>query len=256
VIAWERSASGENLLFERNVMTGSVSWQIKFARGAQVDVAMNRYVAIVEPTGRYVVVDALEGSTLVDYESEPIPSLLRAHLFAGTDQFVIAAEIERDGPLNRTHMQFNTFDFVMIDGQLMAFAAQGGTPLWSRPAEVRQESLMLAQPVDAPIITFVGNHSQQGANGSQQLVNMLLLEKSSGRVLFSDEALPQSPNHCATVANPKTQEVLVEMVSRVVRLKFTDSPRPPEPPATHEATPADKEGPKGLFGILKRFSGA
>ncbi len=255
VIAWERLANGENLLFERDVMNGSVAWQQKFPRGAQVDVAMNRYVAVVEPTGRYVVIDALDGSTLVDYETKPIPSLQRAHLFAGTDQFVIAAEIALDGEPNRSHMQFNPLDFVMLDGQMMAFAVKGGTPLWSRPAEVRHESLMLAQPVDSPIITFVGNHNRQGANGSQQLVNMLLLEKSSGRVLFSDEGLPQSANHCATVANPETQEVLVEMVSRVVRLKFTDSPRPPEPPATYQATPTEKEGPKGIFGILNRFGG-
>jgi len=101
----------------------------------------------------------------------------------------------------------------------------------------------------------VGNHNHQGANGSQQLVNMLLLEKSSGRVLFSDKGLPQSASHCVAVANPETQEVLVEMVSRVVRLKFTDAPRPSEPPATYEAAPTEKEGPKGIFGILNRFGG-
>ena len=149
VIAWERLANGENLLFERDVMNGSVIWQQKFPRGAQVDVAMNRYVAVVEPTGRYVVIDALDGSTLVDYQTKPIPSLERVHLFAGTHEFLIAAENNLDRQQNRTHMPFNVFDFVIFDGQLMAFAAKDGTPLWSRPAEVRQESLMLAQPADS-----------------------------------------------------------------------------------------------------------
>jgi outer membrane protein assembly factor BamB len=255
LIAWTRSDKGEHVLSRRDALTGNVDWEKTFARGSHVDVARNRYIAVVEPTGRYHVIDAIDGQTLVEYKTDPIPSLGKIHLFAGTDHFMIATEVNLHTTADRTHMPFNPFDFVNFNGQLMAFAAEDGKPLWSRPAEVRQESLMLSQPVDSPVITFVSNHNRQDANGSRQLVDMLVLEKSTGRVLFSEEGLPQSPNHCVTVANPATDEVVIEMINRLVRLKFTDRPRAPEPPASYEAAPSDQEGPKGIFGILEKFSG-
>jgi outer membrane protein assembly factor BamB len=255
MIAWERKSTGENRLSCRNVMSGTVSWYKQFSRGSLVDVAMNRYISIVEPTGRYAIIDAIDGSMLVDYEVDPIPMLRKVHLFAGTDQFVVAAEVAPQGLPNRQQSQFNAFDFVMFDGQLMAFNAKSGEPLWSRPADVRHESLMLSQPVDVPIITFVGNNRRQDSNGTQQLVNIMLLEKSTGRILFAEDSLPPSVNHCVVTANADSHEVFVEMVNRLVRLKFTDAPRPPEPPATFEAIPADREGPKGLYRILQKFGG-
>ncbi len=255
VIAWTRSAKGEHVLSRRDALTGTVDWEKTFARGSHVDVARNRYIAVVEPTGRYHVFDAVDGQSLVEYQANPLPYLGKIHLFAGSDHYWIAAEVNLHTTADRTRLPFSQLDFVTFNGQLMAFAAKDGQPLWSRPAEVRQESLMLSQPVDSPVIVFASTHTRQDANASRQLVDMLLLEKSSGRVLFSEEGLPQSPNHCVTVVNSATDEVFVEMINRLVRLKFTDEPRAPEPPASFEATPSDKEGPKGIFGILEKFSG-
>jgi hypothetical protein len=170
------------------------------------------------------------------------------HLFTGTDQFVIAA-----GTTGHRRIQLSQFDFAAFDGQVFAFDAQTGKPLWTRPAEVREQALMLTQPVDAPIITFAGSHTTQGVNGSSNLISILLLEKSSGRVLVSEDNLPQAPYYFAVNCNAESNEVLIELVNRFVRLKFTDAPRPPEPPATYEASPGEKEGPKGIYGIFEKF---
>lgn len=114
---------------------------------------------------------------------------------------------------------------------------------------------MLSQPVDLPIITFVGTNRRQDTGGAQQVVNMMLLEKATGRVLFADDSLPPSVNHFLITANPDSHEVDIEMVSRQLRLKFTDGPRPPEPPATADSAPDDHGGPKGLYRILQKFGG-
>jgi outer membrane protein assembly factor BamB len=248
VIAWRRLPNGQFELSSRDAVLGSVTWQHVFERQSQVDVAMNRYVAVVEPDGRYVIVDATDGRLITDYKASPLVNLGSLHLFTGTDQFVIAA-----GTTGHRRIQLSQFDFAAFDGQVFAFDAQTGKPLWTRPAEVREQALMLTQPVDAPIITFAGSHTTQGVNGSSNLISILLLEKSSGRVLVSEDNLPQAPYYFAVNCNAESNEVLIELVNRFVRLKFTDAPRPPEPPATYEASPGEKEGPKGIYGIFEKF---
>jgi outer membrane protein assembly factor BamB len=248
VVAWRRLPNGQFELSSQEAMSGKILWQHVFERQSQVDVAMNRYVAVVEPTGRYVIVDAADGRVLTDYKAEPVLNLSSLHLFAGTDQFVIAA-----GTTGHRRVLLSQFDFAAFDGQIFAFDNQTGQPLWSRPAETREQALMLTQPVDAPIIVLAGSRTLQNVNGSTNAVSLLLLEKSSGRVLVSDENVTQAPHYFAVSSNAETNEVLVELVNRIVRLKFTDAPRPPEPPATYQASPSEKDGPKGLYGIFEKF---
>jgi outer membrane protein assembly factor BamB len=247
VIAWRRLPNGQFELSAYDAVVGSVAWQHLFERQSQVDVAMNRYVAVVEPSGRYVLIDAKDGRVIADHRASPLLALSSVHMFAGTDQFVVAA-----GSTGHRRFHLSQLDFAGFDGQLLAFEAKTGKPLWSRPAEVRDHALMLNQPVDAPAITFIGTHSTQNANGSGTLISMLLLEKSSGRVLLTEDNLPPSPNHFAVICSADSNEVLVEMVNRLVRMKFTDAPRSPEPPATYEVSPGEQEGPKGLFGIFEK----
>ena len=64
-------------------MTGSVHWHHQFARGSHLDVALNRYVAVVEPIGRYVVIDTTDGSVLVDQKFAPLPHIRDVHLYRG-----------------------------------------------------------------------------------------------------------------------------------------------------------------------------
>jgi hypothetical protein len=257
VVDWERTARGECRLSSKDVMSGGVHWHHQFARGSHLDVALNRYVAIVEPIGRYVVIDTTDGSVLVDQKFAPLPHIREVHLYAGSNDFVVAVGVApvQDAKNRMQQHYLSTLDFVAFDGQLMAFDAKSGEPLWSRPADVAQQSLMISQPLDAPVITFVGNHRRQDANGTHQLMNLLLLEKTSGRVLFADDSLPYSANYFVVSTIDESNEVSVEMANRLVKLKFTDAPRPPEPPAHTPADAESADGPTGLYKILKRLGG-
>lgn len=86
-------------------------------------------------------------------------------------------------------------------------------------------------------------------------MNLLLLEKASGRVLFADDSLPYSANYFVVSTFDESNEVLVEMANRLVKLKFTDAPRPPEPPAHASSDGESTDGPTGLYRILKRLGG-
>jgi len=72
-------------------------------------------------------------------------------------------------------------------------------------------------------------------------------------LLFQDDALPQSSYFLLQAVDSKPDEVVVEMPRRQVRLKFTDQPRPPEPPAMQEVLRSNGTGVKGLQKIGQKF---
>ncbi len=253
VIAWRRNSAGQQEMASRNVLSGESKWTHVFDSGSVVDVGLGKYLAVVEPTGRYVVVDLESGKLLVDYTSQIDGVIAQVHLFQGADCLTIAVEQARQTPTSRRMIWANGIDQSVFDGELMSFGAQSGQPLWSRPAQIRNQSLLLTQPVNLPVIAFVGNYHRQDTTGRQQFISLMLLEKSSGRVLVWEDELPASPNYCDIVADAAAHEVRVEMASQSVKLSFTDAPRPPEPPASYEAATAAEEGPRGLYRILQRI---
>jgi len=257
VIRWRKRADGRNELSSFDSFAGETLWREDFGRNAKVDIALSRYVSIVDQAGNCVIIDAVNGSRLVDQNLPQKPVATDIHLMAGSDSFVLAVQTKKAG-LSRG---LNPVDYAMIDGLVYAFNRSTGLPAWKRPAEIRNQPLMLSQPVDAPVIAFVGNVSRRNNRGSQKSISMLLLEKASGRVLFQEENLRSSTgNYCSMRAsisedNPSDNEVVIETSGQTVRLKFTDQKRAPEPPAMIDVETKDKKGQKGLLGIGKKLIG-
>ncbi|NOY29444.1 MAG: PQQ-binding-like beta-propeller repeat protein [Planctomycetes bacterium] len=254
VIRWRKRADGRSELSSFDSFSGKTLWREDFGRNARVDVAMSRYVSVVDQTGRCVLIDAVDGRLLVDQDLPRKPQATAVHLLVGSDRFVLA--VQQKNSARRRGL--NPVDFAMIDGLVYVFDRKTGLPSWKRPAEVRDQPLMLSQPVDAPVIAFVGNMARRNNRGSQQRISMLLLEKASGRLLFRDENLSASrSNYCSMKASgPEGQpEVVLETSSQTIRLAFTNKKRPPEPPALADVETKEKKGQKGLLGIGKKLIG-
>ncbi len=257
VIRWRKRADGRLELSSFDSISGETAWEQAFERNARVDIAMGRYVAVVDHTGVCVVIDATNGKRLVDQTLPLKPQVTNIHLLAGSDRFVLAAQVPSTKKSTRHANVLNRVDYAMIDGLVYVFDRHTGQPTWKRPAEVRQQSLMLSQPVDAPVLAFVGNMPRRDSRGSRQGISMLVLEKTSGRLLFSDDSFPASRgNYCAVkVLGPDAYEVFIETSSQSVRLAFTEQPRPPEPPAMTEMESKNENGKKGLLGIGQKIIG-
>ncbi len=253
VFAWHTTGGGQQELVSLDVLSGKTNWKREFPVASQIDIAQRRYVAIVDPSGRYQVIDAYDGDVLVDYMGGEQAKAQKVYLFVGSDAFVVAVGRSLKSLPTDNRNWFNVPDYPEFDGELMAFDIQSGSPRWSRPAQVRQQALLLSQPKDSPVISFVGFYRGQDNGGSKSLASILVLEKASGRVLFSDEEMQNSGNLCFVSADETNHEVALETVSRTIKLKFTDLPRPPEPPATVEANDRDKRDSQGLERILERF---
>ncbi len=258
VIRWRTRVDGRRELFCFDAFAGKTLWRYDFETAAKVDIAMGRYVAVVEPRGHGHIIDAHEGRRIVDQEIIASPKAQQIHLLAGSDRFVLAIQKPSSQRMNPRVTPLNRVDYLLMDGEVYVFDKQTGAPSWKRPAEVDHQSFVLSQPVDAPVVAFVGNIARRSNRGSQQGISMLMLEKATGRLLFSDDALPASRgNYCAISASgEEAHEVLIEMSSQSIRLAFTDKKRPPEPPAVGDIKSSTQNGHKGLQGIGRKLLGA
>jgi len=250
IIRWRKRDDDEGRweLSAIDPLTGEAEWTHDFDKNAQVDVERSRFVAVAESTGNCVVVDISNGTRVVDQRIETNFSLSEVHLSVGSDHFVLALQEPLKVDSTRRVAGFNRVDFTQpFAGQIYLFDRVTGEAVWDRPADVQGLPLMLAQGVDLPVIAFAGNLVRQDKQGSKREIGIMLLEKSSGRLLFHDETLPQSANHFfVKAAENMPHEVVVEMLTRKIKIRFTDGPRAPEPPAMHDVQRHKRTGPKGL----------
>ena len=256
-VRWKKLSTGQQELSSIDSLHGEVLWKMTFQRGARVDIAQGRYIAVVETDGDCKIIDATDGTLLVDSTFERSSVLKEAYLLAGADSFVVVRQQPASSAGERNVRPLNPLDYLVMDGSLMAFDRQNGSPLWNKPVEVNHESFILSQPVDLPVLAFAGTVSERNKSGARPATSMVVLEKSTGRMLYEDDKLLQAAgNYCRVkLADPEKPVVEVEMVSRTVHLEFTDQPRPPEPVATVGGSNKRKKESSGLLGIGLKLMG-
>lgn len=256
-IRWDKQATGEQELSSIDILHGDVQWKLKFQRGARVDITQGRYVAVLEPDGDCVVVDAYDGTVLAEGAFPRSNVLKEVHVQAGSDSFVVVREQPFTPSRTRQIRSLNANDYRVMEGSLLVLDRKTGKSLWRQPVEVKQEAFILSQPVDLPLLAFAGTVSNRTKSGGRPATSMIILEKASGRLLFADDKLPQAAgNYCRISAvQPGEPVVQVEMASRTIRLEFTGEPRPPEPPASIGGASQRKKESDGLFGIGRKIIG-
>ncbi|HEX6960988.1 MAG TPA: PQQ-binding-like beta-propeller repeat protein, partial [Lacipirellula sp.] len=255
ILVWKKSGdSAELSVFD--ALTGDAAWKHEFESGSAVDVELGRYVAVVEPSGRVVIVDGASGEKLIDYAASAKPAIEEVHLAVGQDDFLVTVKRPRPGNVDRQVRPLaNIYDSPVIDGELYLFDRTSGEMRWNRPAEVVQQALLLTQPVDVPFIVFAGQLARHDRGGSRAMTTMLILDKATGRTLFQSDDLPQTGGgHCvARVTDAANHQAAVEMAGQTILLQFTEERRPPEPPALAEVESSVGKSSEGLMGIFRNL---
>ena len=184
VIRWRRRVDRRWELSAVDALNGDVSWKYEFAKNTKVDVAQNRFVVAIEPTGHCTILDISNGEQIVNQAIDASISLENVYLLAGSKHFVVAIQQPHEIDRKRVVTTFNRTDFPQVtafSGQIYLFNRQTGSVVWSRPAEVQGLPFMLHQPVDLPTIAFAGNIQRRDRSGSRREMGIMLLEKASGR---------------------------------------------------------------------------
>jgi outer membrane protein assembly factor BamB len=258
VVCWSSDKDDRMILRSLDALTVETSWQHEFAPGSAVDIDLGRFIAVVEPTGRAIVIDGEDGAVLVDRPVPARPKIEELHLAVSRDSFLLVAKHPMPGNTKRMVRTFNPLDSPVIDGQIFLFDRAEGQMRWSRPADVVQQALLLNQPVDLPFILFASILTSRDGSGGRNTSSVLILDKATGRTLFSDDELPQSGGgQClARIADAANRQAAVEMAGRTILLQFTKERRPPEPPAMAEVESAAGASTGGLMGIMLKLGGS
>ncbi len=256
-VRWRRLASGEQELSAIDAFSEEVLWEKQYKRGSRIDITQGRYAVVAEPKGNCTIIDVASGEVLVDQKLENADVLRNVYVLAGSDNFVVVTERPFKLSRERRISPLNSWDYRVIEGSVYTFDRTTGEMAWEGPAEVKQESFILSQPVDLPVVAFAGTVHHRTRSGGRPATSLLLLEKASGRLLYHGEKLPQTGgNYCALrMVDQNNAEMEVAMASRTVRVKFTNEPRPPEPPANVDSTAKEKESSGGLLEIGKKLLG-
>ena len=257
-VRWNKRVTGAQELSSIDSLDGVEQWSYSFESNSKIDIAQGRYAVIAEPGGACTIVDTAVGQVLVEQKLPTRKDPKDVHLLMGADSFVVVRENPYAASRERRVAPLNTSDYRVMEAMVMAYDRQTGKPKWSHLAEVKQEALMLSQPVDLPVIAFAGtvNHHRT-KSGGRAATSLLLLEKASGRLLYHSDTLPHAGGSYCRLrqADPQDAIVDVEMPSRTIRLKFTDEPRPPEPAALVGGEYKMREESTGLLGIGLKLMG-
>lgn len=257
VIRWSKNDAGGLSLVAQDALTGQVEWRQDFAAQSRIDIDADRYIAVVEPTGRLVILDAADGTALSEQALPKQPPMDEVHLLAGTESFVIVIDHASTRAEARQVRAFYSGETPVIDGQVLVIDRSENQVAWSRPVTVARQALLIDAPRDLPFITFAGTLVSRGPSEGPDKMTLLLVDKATGRSLYSEDGLPLAgAGYCGLrVSNAAEREVTVDMATRALVMKFTGDRRPPEPPALADVETESDRASGGLIGIIRNLGG-
>jgi hypothetical protein len=122
---------------------------------------------------------------------------------------------------------------LIVSGHVYAFDRASGKSQWAKPAYIDQQGFLAGQPNELPVFTFIRNVQSAPPNRNQPMHgSVLCLDKRTGRLVYSDDELPQI-NGFDISGNLDDKTVTLSFASLLnqpgtsptpVTLKFTDEP--------------------------------
>ena len=125
--------------------------------------------------------------------------------------------------------------------------------MWSFPATVQDQGLVIDQPSEVPMLIFASRRGQ--GRGKKAQLELLCLDKETGRSVYRRDSLPDSGVIRAHAEHGAHPSVTIKMSDAEIRLSLVDKPRPPEPPAQHNVETGEKQS-GGMWELGRRVSDA
>src|SRR5262249_26873024 len=164
-------------------------------------------VALMEPGGRFVILNLADGRKVVDEKLHEESNVQRIYVIRSQQQDFLVTDrppgpmgVRQSGP---TATQFRFSGAIPplmppdaftqpISGRVYAFDRTSGKPSWTEPASIEQQNLWLAQPRELPVLVFVSNLQSPVPNRQQAISGSILcLDKRTGRLAYENDKLPQ-----------------------------------------------------------------
>lgn len=232
VLAWEER-EGQVALRLYDAASGRDLWTATVPRTSRGCLIDGEEVAILQPDGQFQIISLATGRVQLACRLEPAASglawisVLRSRqqylLLASQDSIPTPQSVQ---PLPIT----NNVQQSRMHGRVYAFDRATGRPQWLVPAVVAHHALPPDQPVESPLVLFVG--MRQASNKMSTAV--LALDRRTGEAVYQQDLSNAIAVTCDIVAEPTRQTVtlaLIGQANRTLTFQFTSQPRPPQPPA-------------------------
>ncbi|GEM_PF-2599279 len=215
--------------YEENV------WSRTFAIGSKATLLEQDEVAVLQPDGQFVLLAVADGSVRFESRLEPEEFLDAIHVIRSSREYILATtstptSSSRQANATITPAPNGTYS-PLINGHVYAFDRQNGQHLWPVPAVIQGYGLPLDQPANSPLVLLMRHLHKPQRSSRTDHTSVLFLHKRDGRVVYQNDQLKGRTGIYSEIVDPKNHEVLVHLPNHHLRLKFTNDPVPPEPPA-------------------------
>lgn len=202
-----------------------VNWKLKLPKGSRLAQINEKMFCIYELDGQFNIYDIDSGEVLASQQL--IANRDSKSIWAIPDATGFVLFVNEKTPYNAQH-GFET-NAVCVTGQMYYFDRQTLKPKWQSPVSLDRYLFLLNQPNHSPIWLL-----QQQVRGRRTAGRYFFVRKSDGAVIRYDSKIPGRSNTSVVKLSQSRQSLLFNHESRWLEIKFTDYPRPVEPPIQTE----------------------
>lgn len=229
IVAWERRGGEGGELFAIDPLTGDRVWSHEFKGEARTSLIDASEIALLDPSGRFVVLGALDGSPRIDADVGRIEPLESIGVVRSADRYVLITNAPTPGAIRRNQFTGNQWSRPQTaNGPVWAFDRQTGKALWA--ARVEGQSFDMSQPEDLPVLTFAAySYSPQGVGAGMvgQFMTVNLIDARNGQKIFEEKFTSSLVPHRFRVSlADKTIGIDFLGTSHGFEVRPTDAPLP------------------------------
>jgi tetratricopeptide (TPR) repeat protein len=236
VVSWESGDMRESFHLV-DIWAENEVWRRDFASGSKAFQLGQQVLAVVEPEGRFALVNLDDGRLLIDTPIEPEPQLTDVFLVASPTRWLLFTN--RFFPNHQNgisiHPLPNGFNNPLINGLAYGFDRKTGEKAWGAVA-IEKQGLALEQPSELPIVTLASRIYERRAprtGSTAPFTSIMCLDKRTGRIVHN-ERFEGHIGVLESVADPVQHSIELKLQNKGVKLTFTDQPLP------HAAKPDEK----------------
>jgi len=196
----------------------------KFHPASRFCVLGHEAAAVMEPTGKFLLLGLPDGRTLIEAALEPEPYLSDIVVLRSPDGYLLVTSSQaQDNAQARRVSPMRGWNSPAIDrGRVYAFD-RSGKPLWPKPTKVDDVFLPVDQPCRLPVLVFASMVQERQPSRVTYKTAILALDKRTGRVVCKEEF----DNPTATFelsGDPQQKTVEIRLQQQTLVLSFTDKP--------------------------------
>jgi outer membrane protein assembly factor BamB len=242
MLTWD-DVPGQMVLRLYDPVTDSDVWARKFVVGSKGWIIENSEVAVLEPEGRFVIIDLESGEDRVKATLEEEEALSGIYVLASSQHYILVTNTPVTQTDPETHISPAPSGYFspLVNGRAYAFDRETGKSVWAEPVDIDRYGLPLQQSSELPTVVFL-RQIRKTENGRSKGIatSMLCLDKRSGKVLYQSDDISTQTRAFEMVGNPDDRTISFQLPGKTLQLKFPNTPEAGA--AAAEADESPEEG--------------